>query len=110
MSTTLKIKKDYEIGDKDSAPWDAIVAFAEGGDGPDPDSLTFAMTVSVDDPWNIRCVEILSKKLREKAKGMEGSAGLEKKDRSIHERYGFGQVQATPDKVEKNSKAPERDR
>jgi len=40
-----------------------VVAYSEGGDGPDPSSLMFGMSLSVDEPWNIKCIDILLEKL-----------------------------------------------
>ena len=70
----LDIEQDTDITDKDSASWEAICSFAEGGDGPDPNSLKLGMTVSADDPWNIRCVEIICNQLTAMITNMEASA------------------------------------
>jgi hypothetical protein len=65
--------QDDDIDQKESAPLEVIFQYNQGGDGPNPDSLMFAMTESVDEPWNIKCVDILFNKLRDMVKAMGDS-------------------------------------
>jgi hypothetical protein len=69
------ILQDSDIITKQSASITAVQAYndEEGGDGPDPENLSFEMTGAKDSAWNQRVVAILLEKFRE-AEKEEGSS------------------------------------